>query len=83
MGFIAIRNVRSGYRQKRPAWGIANTMRNLDNFGRDTPQFNLRGENQVNTVYGGVVTIMIFALALIYSSIKAVELVDRSNPQIS
>ena len=58
-------------------------MRSIDNFGSEIPQFNLHGETKVNTVCGGVVTSIIFILALIYSSIKAIELASRKNPSIS
>ena len=83
MGFKANRKSKSGYGQARPAWGITNTIRSIDSFGSEIPQFNLRGETKVNTVYGGVVTTIIFTLALIYSSMKAIELAGRKNPSIS
>ena len=34
-------------------------------------------------MYGGLVTTIIFIFALIYSSVKAIELVSRKNPSIS
>ena len=64
-------------------WGFQNVMRGLDSFGKEIPSFNLKGENRVNTVVGGIVTTVIFTLSLFYSAIKGIELFERRSPQIS
>ena len=55
----------------------------IDSFGRELPAFNLRGEAKVNTLVGGVITIVIFALTLSYAVIKAIHLSSKANPQIN
>lgn len=71
------------YGREKPAWAIGNVMRHLDSFGKDIPTFNLRGKSRINTVCGGVVTVMILILVFIYSSIKAVDFFERRNPAIT
>ena len=83
MGFATNKHPRSLYRRARPAWAIGNIMRQLDTFGQDIPTFNLRGENRINTVCGGVLTTMICTIVLIYCSVKGVDFFDKRNPQIS
>ena len=83
MGFAINKHPRSVYRRARPAWAIGNIMRRLDTFGQDVPAFNLRGENRINTVCGGVITTIIFTIVLIYCSVKGLDFYDKRNPQIS
>lgn len=60
-----------------------NYVEGLDSFGKEVPSFNLKGEPRINTICGGAATIAIFALTLIYASIKMIELVGRRNPTIN
>lgn len=83
MGFSLNKKNRSSYRRQKPSWSIGNTMRGIDSFGQEVPSFNLRGENRINTVCGGVFTAVILTLALIYASLKAIDLAERKNPTIS
>ena len=55
----------------------------LDNFAKEVPTFNIKGEPRVNTVCGGVSTILILILALAYAAIKLTELTSRRNPTIN
>ena len=54
--------------------------RRLDIFGQDLPTFILKGRDKVQTRIGGVVSILIFILVLMYASLKFSHLVDRHNP---
>ena len=76
MGFALNKKVKSSKRRGGGAsWSVGNTMRDIDDFGKEIPAFNMRGENRVNSVFGGVVTTIILTLALIYASVKAIDLV--------
>lgn len=58
-------------------------MTRIDSFGRDVPTTNLGGNPEVNTVCGGVLTLVIVTVTLLYASIKLTELVKNKNPRIS
>ena len=46
------------------------------------PSFNLQGESRVNTLCGGVVTLLIAMVVLAFATHKAFEMVDPHNPSI-
>ena len=84
MGFALNKKVKSSKSKSGGAsWSVSNRMRDIDGFGKEIPAFNLRGENRVNSVCGGVVTTIILTLALIYASVKAIDLVEKKNPVIN
>lgn len=56
---------------------------NLDNFGKEVPAFNIGGETRVSTVCGGVISVAVLTLTLIYSVIKLTQLIDKHNPTIN
>ena len=62
---------------------MGNVLTNLDFYGKDVPAFNIKGQNRVNTVFGGIMTSMVLVLTLIYTVIKLDELYSRQNPIIS
>ena len=74
------RQPKSLYGRSRPAWAFGNVMKGLDTFGFDVPTFKMRGKSRIDTLCGGVVSVIIFILVIIYSSIKAVDFFDRRNP---
>lgn len=55
----------------------------MDSFGRKLPGFNLRGEAKAGTFCGGFTTLIILTIVLIYSTSKAIHLVNRSKQTIS
>ena len=84
MGFALHKKVKSSKRRSGGAsWSVGNRMRDIDGFGKEIPAFNLKGENRVNSVFGGVVTTIILTLTLIYASMKAIDLMEKRNPTIS
>ena len=64
-------------------WHMNKVIKNVDSFGKELPAFNLRGESRVNTLVGGIVTIVIMVLTLSYAVIKAIHLTSKHNPQIN
>ena len=73
----------SHYGQQKPWWLLSNFMKRIDMFGKEMPSFTLKGETHVGTYYGGFVTLIIFVLTLCFAGLKAVILVNRTNPNIS
>ena len=49
----------------------------VDLFKINLPGFNLRGKHKVSSVYGGLLTIMILIVSLLYSGIKLEMLLYR------
>ena len=68
---------------KGPRWHLGNVLTNLDFYGKDVPAFNIKGQNRVNTIFGGIMTSMVLLLTLVYTVIKLDELYSRQNPIIS
>ena len=54
--------------------------RRLDIFGQNLPTFILKGKDKVQTRIGGVVSILIGILVLMYACLKFSHLIDRHNP---
>ena len=65
-----------------PWWHIGNVFRNADKFGKPIPSFNLKGETNVKTVIGGIMSLLVSITVLIYSTIKMIQLVNNSNPEL-
>ena len=55
----------------------------IDLFGAPMPTFNIKGETKVMTVSGGVLTIFIFIVFLIYALLKLEMLVTAKNPTVT
>ena len=55
----------------------------MDAFGMPLPSFNLRGKEFIRTRLGGVCTLLILAIVLLYASVKFMHLQTRHNPTMS
>ena len=73
----------SRFGTKEARWKIGAIVKNIDGFGQEIPSFNLKGETRVNTLFGGVITLLIITLTLAYAILKAVHLLQRKNPTIN
>ena len=67
----------------RPSWHIFNVFRGLDAFGQQVPGFNLKGQDFVNTVPGGMLTGIIILITLFFASYKMNMLLNKDNPVMS
>ena len=47
-------------------WHITSFLRSIDRFGQSIPTFNIKGENEVKTTIGGVLTAIVMILTLSY-----------------
>ena len=52
-------------------------------FGQRLPGFNVQGKDEVQTITGGILTLIICFTVLLYGGIKLQMLLDRYNPEIS
>ena len=64
------------------SWYMPNVLKKLDIFGQSVPSFNLKGENNIPTLTGGVGTFLIICVFLAYGSLKFTHLMEKRNPQI-
>ena len=54
-----------------------------DNFGQKLPRFNIKGNEGVNTIAGGLFSIALYMVVLMYTTIKFSHLLTKHNPNIS
>lgn len=64
-------------------WSIWRWISRIDSFGRDVPTTNIGGNPEVNTAFGGVLTLFIVSVTLAYASTKLIELKDNTNPVVN
>ena len=57
--------------------------RSLDIFGENLPTFILKGKDKVQTRAGGVVTIIIFIVILMFAGYKFIHLKEKRDPVMS
>ena len=62
---------------------VRNVLQRLDIFGEPLPSFNVRGHETVNSVFGGICSVIIFTIVLLYGVTKFIDLESRSNPNVS
>ena len=73
----------SGKRGIESKWHINNVFKQIDSFAKEVPSFNLRGQEKVNTIVGGFVTILILIIIFLYANLKLTQLITGANPVIS
>ena len=45
-------------------------LKNIDIFGKQTPQLNIRGQNKIKTHLGGCITLIILIITFLFASLK-------------
>ena len=58
-------------------------LKKIDIFGAPVPNFNLRGKSHVKTYAGGMVSIVITFVVLIFGLTQLKKLILRQSPQIN
>ena len=58
-------------------------LEHIDAFGLPLPTFNLKGRQMVHTRIGGVCTLIIATIVILYASVKFIHLQTRHNPGMS
>ena len=65
------------------SWMTGEIFKNMDAFGESLPTFILKGRKKVQTRIGGVTTILICTVVLMYAGLKFSHLMDKHNPVMS
>ena len=68
---------------KKSKWRASNFIRDMDNFGKEVPSFNISGETHINTIPGGLLNLLVLAVTLGYAVGKFAELITRGDPNIT
>ena len=58
-------------------------LKKLDLFGRPLPQANLGGMEQVQTHYGGCISLLFAFITFLFASLKLQHLLSKHNPQVN
>ena len=69
--------------RKKNNWKSGGLLENIDVFGSPLPQFNIRGQEKVHTRIGGVCTLLITSVVLLFAMVKFVHLYTKHNPTMS
>ena len=69
--------------KKTAALDVKSVLKRFDIFGKPLPGFNIKGNDQVNTIAGGISSILIFGIVLIYATTKLIHLHSKANPNVS
>ena len=64
-------------------WNVHNFIRSFDGFGQVIPSFNIKGENDVKTGLGGLLTAIISTITLAYAIQQIFALKEGSDPTIN
>ena len=62
---------------------VGKLVKGLDIFGAPLPQFNLRGEGEVKTLIGGIVSFVIMIVTFLFAAVKMQQLLEYKNPSIA
>ena len=68
-------------RGSRPGW--PNLLKKFDLFAAPLPGFNIGGETTVQSNTGGLVSISILSVTLLFALLKLQDLLTKHNPTIS
>ena len=63
-------------------FGLPKMLLEADLFPAPIPQFNSRGEEAVKTYFGGLISLIIKYLFILFALVKFEHLMTRHNPQI-
>ena len=67
----------------RRVWTIGQVFKKMDSFGQHLPSFNINGNDTVNSILGGIVTLSILMVVLMYGGLRFSHLMNKHNPNIS
>ena len=67
---------------RRANWRLDRVILGRDNFAADLPGFNIKGEESVPTIIGGVLSIIILLFVFQYGATKSLELHLKEDPNI-
>ena len=57
-------------------------IKKLDLFGASVPGLNIKGEQKVNSVCGGLASFVVLSLTTMYAILKLKYLLENKNPEV-
>ena len=67
----------------RKKWQTGQVLETFDAFGEPVPGFNVKGQNTVTSRTGGMITLLISSVVILYAAVKFIHLYTRHNPLLS
>ena len=64
----------------RKKWQTGKVLETFDAFGEPVPGFNVKGQNTVTSRTGGMITLLISIVVILYAAVKFIHLYTRHNP---
>ena len=58
-------------------------LKKADIFGTQLPAFNLKGQSQVRTIFGGTFSVIIIYITFMFAMLKFVHLMTKHGPQVN
>ena len=68
---------------KKSALDVRNFLERFDIFGKPLPGFNIKGRQQVNTMFGGASRLLLLMIVMLYAATKLIHLMSKANPNVS
>ena len=65
---------------KRRQWAVGDFLENIDSFGEPLPVFNVKGRDTIQTRCGGLLTLAIILVVVLYGAVKLEHLLSKYNP---
>ena len=62
---------------------IGQALKNLDIFGEPLPTLNIEGKSHIYSLLGGICTLVIIFVVMIFAGVKFEQLITRHNPIMS
>ena len=75
--------MRKREQRKRSAWTAQSVLEDIDAFSKPIPVFNIRGKTSVSTWAGGLLTIAIATVVLMFAIIRFEHMMSKYNPNIN
>ena len=72
---VKIRSSSTKNGRKLPFWHVDNFLSKQDFFGKEVPSFNIKGNQVVNTVPGGLLSTMIMGVTLGFAATGIFEVI--------
>ena len=73
------RRAKDSITRKNRAWDAQNYIRSLDSFAKEVPAFNIHGNSQVQTLFGGCLTLLIMIISFSYAAGKMIDLSQKKD----
>ena len=54
-------------------------VKRVDTFGQQLPAFNIKGDKEVKTICGGIITILVYLTLFLWAAERLVEVINKEN----